>query len=83
MKIYQPYNSDWKWTSNIDNTVVDGIKELSEQTELLIITKSRKDRLVLNNLGYDAIAVNNEGTFIPMKVFEKLNNIYNQIILMY
>lgn len=83
MKIYQPYSKVWKWTTNLNGLVIDGIKELSDNTELLIITKSRKDRLVLNNLDYDAISVNSESSFIPKEEFYKLNNIYKQIILFY
>jgi len=82
VKIYQPYNKTWKWTTNLDSTVVDGIKEL-EPSDLLIITKSRKDRLVLNNFGYQAIAVNNEGSFIPDSLFEKLTARYPRILLFF
>jgi 5S rRNA maturation endonuclease (ribonuclease M5) len=82
VKIYQPYNKDFKWTTNLDSTVVDGYKEL-EDSELLVITKSRKDRLVLNNLGYQSISTNNEGSFLPDDVFIKLRQKYQRIVLLF
>jgi len=82
-KIYQPYNKENKWRTNLTPLVVDGIKELPKSGKLLIITKSRKDRLVLKHFGYAAIAVNSESTFIPEKVFEKLKARFTSIILFF
>jgi len=83
VKIYQPYSKDWKWISNINNTVVDGIKELQYNTSTLIITKARKDRLVLNMLGYESVSTNNETSFIPEKVINKLKLRYSNIYIFF
>lgn len=82
-KIYQPLHKKIKWVSNITSKVIDGIKEIPKEGDLLIITKSRKDRLVLKSLGYDSIATNNESSFIPETNFEKLRNRYDEIILFF
>lgn len=81
-KIYQPFSKTIKWRTNLNNTVVDGIKNLTNN-ELLIITKSRKDRLVLNSYGYDSISTNSETSFIPPEVWEKLKRKYRKIILFF
>ena len=82
-KIYQPLNKEYKWRTNLTSLVVDGIKELPEQGELLIITKSRKDRLVLKHYGYNAISTNSESSFIPEEVFKKLKIRYTTIQLFF
>ena len=82
-KIYQPYNKEVKWRTNLTSNVVDGIKELPEIGNLLIITKSRKDRLVLKHYGYNAIATNSESTFIPATVFEKLQRRFTRLVLFF
>jgi len=82
-KIYQPYNKERKWRTNLTSLVVDGIKELPKEGDLLIITKSRKDRLVLKHYGYNAISTNSESTFIPDKVFEKLKSRFSDIFIFF
>jgi hypothetical protein len=82
-KIYQPFNKDMKWRTNLTSLVVDGIKELPDNGDLLIITKSRKDRLVLKKHGYAAISVNSESSFIPNVVFIKLKTRFIKIVLFF
>lgn len=82
-KIYSPNRDqkNGKWISNIDSTVIDGINEIPKQGDLLIISKARKDRLLLNELGYNAISTNNEGSFIPKINILKLKQRYKNIVV--
>lgn len=81
-KIYQPYSTNKKWLSNIDKTIVQGIKNIPKQGSDLIITKSLKDCMVWYKVfGIPAISPNNEGTFIPEEVFDKLKTRYDNIYL--
>ena len=82
-KIYQPRNGDMKWRTNLTPLVVDGIKEIPKAGSKLIITKSRKDRLVLKHYGYNAISTNSESTFIPDTLFEKLKTRFPTILLFF
>lgn len=83
-KIYRPYGKEYKWTSNITTLVVQGIKHLEKTGDLLIITKSMKDLLVLRYLGYrNVIACNNESSFIPLDVLAKLKVRFKDIILLF
>lgn len=78
-KIYQPL-SKAKWFSN-GGDVVQGEGMLPKSGDLLIITSSLKDVMVLYQLGYTAIAPTSESTFVPDKYFEKQTNRFKKIIL--
>ena len=82
-KIYQPFNYRIKWLSNVDNTIVQGIKLLPGQGgDILFITSSLKDAGAITcNTGIPAIAPNNETSFIPEKVYRKLRSKWRNIIL--
>lgn len=82
-KIYQPFSFKRKWLSNVDNTIVQGIKILpKEGGDLLFITSSLKDAGTITcNTGIYAIAPNNENSFIPAEVFRKLRLKWRNIIL--
>jgi len=81
-KIYQPLSKQ-KWYSNIDNTVVQGIDNIPKINDLLIITKSLKDVMCLKQLGYPAVAPNNEVSWIPEKVWEKFKGRYKQMYIFF
>lgn len=90
-KIYQPF-SEFKWISNVDCTIVQGWDLLpKEGGQLLIVTSSYKDvgtfmcNLTDETIGKQvyAVAPNNEETFIPLPVFEKLKSRWKNIILWY
>jgi DNA primase len=82
-KIYQPFSKADKWKTNLNTLVIDGIKDIPKSGELLIITKSRKDRLVLKKLGYNAIATNNEGSWIPESNYKKLKERYKRLVIFF
>jgi DNA primase len=60
LKIYTPYASDYKWVTNAPLNVPWGIDELPNKSNTLIITKSLKDKVVLNKYFTDVIALQNE-----------------------
>ena len=81
-KIYQPL-SKYKWYSNIDNTIVQGIANIPKVNDLLIITKSLKDIMCLKQLGYYAVAPNNEVSWIPELVWQKFTARYKNIFIFF
>lgn len=81
-KIYQPLSKN-KWYSNIDNTVVQGIDNIPKTNDILIITKSLKDVMCLNILGYPAVAPNNEMTWIPELVWNKFKGRYKNMFIFF
>lgn len=62
VKIYSPYDEKMKWLSSIPLDVPFGLNKLyeNEQRELVIITKSKKDLVVLKKLFPTVIATQNE-----------------------
>jgi hypothetical protein len=82
-KIYQPFSETDKWKTNLNTLVIDGIKDIPKEGDLLIITKARKDRLVLKGLDYTAIATNNESSWIPQVNFDKLKTRFDEIVIFF
>lgn len=82
-KIYQPLNTTgYKWFSNVNNTTVQHVDKISKTGgDLLIITSSLKDAIVLGLLGYSAIAPNSESSFLPTKYWIKIKGRWKIICL--
>ena len=76
-KIYQPYSTTQrKWFSNIDTTIVQGITNIPKIADLLIVTKSLKDVMIFDMLGYPSVAPNNEHSWLPIEVWRKFEARY-------
>lgn len=72
------------FVSNVDPTIVQGVKLLPKQGgELLFVTSSIKDCGVFWRLGYNAVAPNNEGSFLPDKFYNKIKDKWERIIIWY
>jgi len=83
-KILCPYNKGTgKWCSNSRYTTIQGYNQLPETGELLIITSSLKDVMLLYELGYTAIAFQSESYLIPKDTVEELKSRFSKIILFY
>jgi len=83
-KVYRPFSAKkGKWLSTTKEFDIQGLKQLPKKGELLIITSSMKDVLVLKVLGYDAIALGGEGNNIPDKILDYLYTYYDNIIIFY
>lgn len=85
MKIYRPLNptKKGKWASNCDSFDIQGLEQLPTKGELLIITSSMKDVMVLNVMGYNAIALGGEGNNIPDKILDYLWACFDNIVVFY
>jgi len=83
MKIYQPYTT-LKWISNGGSLqVIQGEGVLAAKGDLLIITKSLKDIMVLRELGYNAIAPQSEPTLINREYINKQKIRFKQIVVFF
>ena len=81
-KIYFPLKKNNRFISNIDTTVVQGWHMLPKQGgDLLIITKAYKDIGTFKSIGMYACATNNETSFFPEKVVEKIKSRWKNIII--
>lgn len=83
-KILSPFSSkEFKWVSNTTEYDIQGYNQLPKFGDLLVITKSLKDVMVLYLLGYTAIAPQNEQINIPDEIMTELKNRFKKIILFY
>jgi len=83
-KIYQPYElRSTKWFSNADKGILQGEDQLPWVGDLLIITSSLKDVLVLNKLGYNAVAPGSESSTIDLLKINTLKSRFKQVVLFY
>lgn len=85
-KCYLPFstNKKKKWLSNCSIKNIQGLKQLKDKGELLIITKSLKDVMVLDkHLGLNAIAFSSEAVTITDKMCDYFYSRYDNIIMFY
>lgn len=77
-KIYSPLDKIGKWFGNVSSFQMEGVEELIPSTKLpIIITKSRKDRIILSKLYPNVCSCQNEAeTAIPKEVDQKLDNMF-------
>lgn len=81
-KIYKPFDPKYKWSSNVDKSVLQGWDQLPPKGEELIITKSLKDVMVLDTMGYASVAMQSEMSTIKPSVMEELNRRFKKIYLL-
>jgi hypothetical protein len=82
-KVYSPFAKKFKFLTNAGDKVVQGLAYLPETGESLIITKSYKDVLVLQSLGYHSIAPQSESMTIDSALIDNLKTRFKYIYLLY
>ena len=84
-KIYRPNskNRSAKWKTNTRRQDIQGWEQLEHKGDLLIITKSLKDVMVLHKLGYNSIAPSSESASLPVKIVNQLKERYKKIIILF
>ncbi len=85
-KIYWPLSKDkkFKWLfSGGAQSDLEGIDCLPLTGNLLLISKSLKDVMVLNLLGYNAISLQGEANKLENDLYVKLSKRFNKIISFY
>lgn len=82
-KLYSPMAKKFKFITNAQDHILQGEKFLPEHADILIITKSYKDVLVLSNLGYASIAPQSESCSIAATKIAELQSRFTKIYLLY
>lgn len=80
-KIYRPYGGDYKWYSNTTRVIVQGLEQLNYSREFLVITKSLKEVMLMDDLDISAIAPQSESTLLSLKDIEYLKSKFNRIFI--
>lgn len=85
IKLYRPltkFRKD-KWLGSVSGKDVQGDLQLPFVGDLLFITSSLKDVMCLYELGYDAIAPQQESTRMHPPYIEGLKATFNEVVLFY
>ncbi len=82
-KIYQPYSADYKFRNNYTEKMIEGFFQLEYKQDTLIITKSLKDVMVLNTLGYEAVSARSESTRVPEEYLRYFEQHYRKIVILF
>lgn len=83
VKIYRPYNKEFKWTTNCNMNDIGCYESLTQTGEKLVITKSYKDCRVLRNLGLNSIWLQNEVAIPSRNIFEDLCKRFKKIFVIF
>lgn len=84
VKIYNPGSSNMKWLSTIPLDIPFGLNDLPYEDNKVIITKSKKDLIVLKKFFTDVIATQNESeASLSETTINKLNQKYTHKIIIW
>ncbi len=84
VKIYSPHDPDMKWLSSIPLDVPFGVKALNTSGNLVMITKSFKDRLILLKLFDSVIATQNESeSALPQPIISYLDQHFDKKVIVF
>lgn len=82
-KIYRPLASKYKWMTNAKHNDIQGDEFLSTEGEILVVTKSYKDVLLLKTFGYESVASQSESTFLPETKIEDYKQRFQHVYLLW
>jgi len=82
-KVYSPFAKKFKFLTNAGDKTIQGLDYLPKTGECLVITKSYKDVLVLQSLGYHSIAPQSESMTISSEMIDNLKSRFKHIYLLY
>jgi hypothetical protein len=82
-RIYMPFRKEYRFISNWTKDMIQGGKQLQENGEYLVITKSLKDVMTLYSFNIPAIAPCSETFFINDSQLLNLKDRFKQIFLLY
>lgn len=82
-RIYFPGMKTYKFLSNWGKTLIQGAKQLPPSGDLLVVTKSLKDVMVLYEFGINAIAPCSENLFLTDAQLQRLQTKFKKIVVFY
>lgn len=82
-RIYMPTKRNYRFLSNWNKNMIQGAHMLPETGELVVITKSMKDAMLLYEMGINAIAPNSESTFVNELQLSKLKARFKHVVVLY
>lgn len=85
VQIYSPFERrEYKFRNNLTDKNIMGFTQLNlSERNLLIITKSYKDVMVLHSLGYESISPRGENILLPKQVIQWVSKYYDTVIVLF
>lgn len=84
-KVYRPYSDTKKdkWRSNTSRYDIQGWEQLPESGDLLVITKSLKDLMVLRRFNVFSIAPQSEVSTLPKEVIYEAKKRFKRVVVLF
>jgi len=82
-KVYQPLNFNYRFSTNADCNILQGESQLPKTGDLLIITKSMKDVMVLKELGYNSVGVQSENSYPSLEKLSDLKTRFKKCVIFF
>jgi 5S rRNA maturation endonuclease (ribonuclease M5) len=84
-KLYFPFNKNqgYRFLTNAKEGLIQGWKQLPKTGKVLVITKSLKDVMLLNELKIPACAPNSETVFLPKQRICQLKDRFEKIVILF
>jgi len=82
-RLYSPFSKEYKWICNAGSEILQGWNQLPDKGDLLVITSSQKDVMLLDGLGYASIAPQSEHTIVPESIISNLIERFNRIFVLF
>lgn len=84
VKIYSPFDKEYKWVSSVPLTLPFGLYDLPFKSDTLIVTKGIKEKILFEKFGLECIATQNESKdCLEEDVIEMLSSHYAHIYVAY
>lgn len=84
VKIYSPHDKEMKWLNSIPLDVPFGINTLNTTSNLVMVTKSFKDRVILLKLFDSVIATQNESEgALPNVIISMLDQLFDKKVIVF
>lgn len=84
-KIYLPKNANkgYRFLTNAKESIIQGWKQLPKSDDLVVITKSLKDVMLLSKLGLPACAPNSENVFLSEQRIDNLKQRFKNVVVLF
>ena len=82
-KIYFPTREEFRFLGNLNKKILQGYKQLNNESDILIINKSMKDTIACRALGFDSVSPNSETTFLLDEQVEEFKSRFKHILIMF
>lgn len=82
-RIYMPTKTKYRFLSNWTSNMMQGIKQLADSGDSLILTKSLKDVMTLYGLEINSLSTISETVLISKSRYDKLSKKFKDIVCLY